>query len=990
MAAPLAIKKEEEDWAQVEAEDARNLAEFLAGARENGEPALDMSRPLEPGEKADDAQDFEDISDDDLADDLDANAESSGGVPGLTDDAGSHDTDDLFGDDPFDDLDHMQGGVEIESDTQLFGTQRSSGGLTLPSLHQTQTSRDVNFDPKPDHSAIQDLAIPAPAESLEEVVQLSWPKFKKGAVLDWTDLLPPKKAHFLPKTPLKTPRPVVPTKVNLELAPDSEKNFRLAGPANIDKTSWEADAESRGIIAILDESADEKSSDEGLDWDIPLEDEIVGGVSWADLEVLCDDWDSKIDPGLSDSEATAAPQEDPDDDEDWLGEIRPAAKRQKTSHVGIDLFNSPIFEAPSFDDFERATERIGKRVTIDLNDPYILIDYIEHIPAKRQRTGLEHKRGVTGSMAKTLHQRFNISNDEAYDALKENHQSKVRATIGNISVEHSMPALKLQWPYYRVKLYTHEARAPHRPSLKFGKFVNSVIQFSKPNHRKRKHMKNMSSQEIFKESKDLSLADNSNAMLVEYSEEHPTVLSNFGMGNRIINYYRRRNAEDTTRPKHDVGETHVLLPEDKSPFQLFGSVDPGETVPTLHNAMYRAPVFKHDPKKTDFLAIRSSTGIGGTSWYLRNVDNLYVVGQQFPSVVVPGPHSRAVTTAAKNRMKMIAYRRLRKSPHRHMKIGDITAHISESTDMQNRQKLKEFMQYSKEEKVWKMRAGEQVPEEVAIRAMIKPEDVCLIDGMQVGLRYLEDAGYGKEDDEDLGDNEDAPDGQSLEQQLAPWATTKNFLNAAADKAMLELHGEGDPSGCGLAFSFIKTSMKGGFLEGKSGPSATSADAIAREKKANGGHKYNVAKQDALYKETIRDIWEKQKANLADEVEHSENELEREQDERDEGIAPTPRSVATPANFDDSASQISRFSNSSRRGRVMRITRMVKTKFEAEEVTEVVKNPQVWREYMKRRHAIDAENKKYPKSCAFKMYGADLWLVFTISRLLATPNRTRRR
>ena len=298
-------------------------------------------------------------------------------------------------------------------------------------------------------------------------------------------------------------------------------------------------------------------------------------------------------------------------------------------------------------------------------------------------------------------------------------------------------------------------------------------------------------------------------MLLEYLEEHPTVLSNFGMGNKIINYYRRKDVDDATRPKSDIGETNVLLPEDRSPFAQFGSVDPGETVPTLHNAMYRAPIFKHEPKSTDFLVIRNTTGVTGTSWHIRNIDYIYTVGQQLPSVEIPGPNSRKVTNAAKNRMKMIAFRKIRHSQTSSVRIDEITAHIADSTDMQNRQKLKEFIKYYKEEKVWRVRPGESIPDEATVRSWVKPEDVCTIDAMQVGSRHLEDAGYGKGDQGD--DDEDENDGDSLEQRLAPWKTSKNFLDASNGKAMLELIGDGDPSGSWYSVQFHQNLNEGRLL-----------------------------------------------------------------------------------------------------------------------------------------------------------------------------------
>ncbi|RDL33286.1 Uncharacterized protein BP5553_08725 [Venustampulla echinocandica] len=953
------------DWKRQEQDDENALKRLLDQSQQAGEQAglFDDSRPLDTGEKADDAQDFEDISDDDLPEEEEAAGAGEGDVPGLTDDMGtSNDTDDLFGEgrgsSPFDAFEEHEG-LQPNGISQ---PGRIHGGLNLPTLgpEPEEDLRELNF---PEHydAANQDPSIPAPAETEEELLKQSWPTYQRGVILDWNELLPPKKAHYIPKVPEKPPKALNPTKVSLDLALDQEKSFRIAGPAVSDKRKRVQEAEAKGLVAIVEESSSEEDSEEVLDWHIPSPSEKLGGVTWTDLQILCEDWESRINP-----EPTELVQDEVEEEpmDSWEREILGhSAKRRKITHVEKDIINAPRFEVPSFDDFGPALRRAAKRVTLDLNDPHLLLDTQAYSPAKRRRLGGTFNQVGKSALSSSFGRRFNISNDEAYDALKENHQSKVRATLGNVSLEHSMPALRMQWPYYRTKLYVPEARSFHRPSLKFNKFINQPIHFSKPLMRKKKQIKNMAIHDIFKETKDLTLAEHySTATLLEYSEEHPIVLSNFGMGNRIINYYRRKDGEDADRPAPEdkVGDVTTLLPEDRSPFANFGEVDPGETVRTLHNAMYRAPIFKHEPAHTDFLIVRSSTGVNGTSWYIRNIDHLFAVGQLFPSVEIPSPHSRRVTNAAKLRMKMIGLRKIKHNPQQTLKIGEVTAHISESTDMQNRQKLKDFFQYDKTEKVWKMKPGELIPDEPTIRAMIKPEEVCALDSMQVGTRYLNDAGYEvKDDDEKDDDGDQAKEGQSLEKSLAPWKTSKAFLDASTGKAMLQLHGEGDPSGCGLAFSMIRTSMKGGYVGALQGPSATSAAAIAAERKANGGHTYNVKKQEELYQTAIREIWENQKQNLSDPVEHSENEMEREQADEDErlGVGQTPHSMATPAGFDDSASQISRFSTASRQGRVMRITRTVRNSIgQSEEVTEVVKDVRVWREYQKRRHAIDSHTR----------------------------------
>lgn len=118
-----------------------------------------------------------------------------------------------------------------------------------------------------------------------------------------------------------------------------------------------------------------------------------------------------------------------------------------------------------------------------------------------------------------------------------------------------------------------QARSFHRPLIQFTRNENARIEKAK--FVKRKHLRGRDAQSIFSCAKDLSLGDNSSVLLLEYSEEYPIMLSNFGMGNRLINYYRRKNINDVSRPKLDIGETSVLLPQDKSPFSIFGHIDPG-------------------------------------------------------------------------------------------------------------------------------------------------------------------------------------------------------------------------------------------------------------------------------------------------------------------------------------------------------------------------------------------------------------------------------
>lgn len=945
------------DWAQREREDAELMSQMF-----NNDPMAEklniFGEPDEQAEKADNAVDYEDMSDEDLPEEEEASGNNHEDVPGLTDDndmGTSHDTDDLFGEDGRDSSPIF--GDEEEDGTYVAGG-RVNGVHNLPESEPEPEIdlRELNFPGF--RMTNQDPSIPATAESEEELIKQLYPSFEKGITLDWNDLMPPRKAYYNPKVPVKPPKVLNPTKISLELAPDQEKSFRSAGPAaTTDIKKRRAEAESKGLVPILEDTTADDSSDDGFDWS-PLDpDEPIAGTTMGMIGFTCADWDSAI--NAVPSTTIQVPEDEAMDD--WDREILGASSKKRKAPEELDYINAPRYPVPYFDNYEQMTAHIGKKVVIDLNDPHLLVEKLAPVPAaKRRRLGVggSFKRGNNGSLAAALHTRFNFSNDEAYNALKENHQSKVRATLANEDVEHSLPALKLLWPYYRVKLDRQLARTYHRPYLKFTKFLHQAITFSRGLPRKRKDARKLGGvQEVFKDAKDLTLAETqSHATLIEYCEEHPNVLSNFGMGNRITSYYRRKDGKDMERPKipDNVGDTHILLAEDKSPFSNFGFVDPGETVRTIHNGMYRAPIFKHEIKSTDFLVVRSSTGVGGTDWFVRTIDHLFVAGQQFPVVEIPGPHSRKVTNAAKNRMKMVAYRKIKHSPNSTLKISEITAHIADSSDMQNRQKLKEFLTYDKTQKVWVLKQGDTVPDEPSIRVMVSPEEVCLIDAMQVGDTHLTDAGYAEEDED-----KEPVDGveHSLEQELAPWKTSKAFLEASADKAMLQLHGDGDPSGCGQAFSMIKTSMKGGYIGATKGSLASSASASEELRKQNGGHVYNVKKQQDMYNEAIRTIWEKQKTSLSNPVENADIEDDRDnENEAQKHAAPTPRHMATPAAFDDNASQ---FSVGSRQGRAMRIVRTIKNYQTAqnEEVVEVVKDVRVWREYQRRVHERDAEGRE---------------------------------
>lgn len=907
---------------------------------------------------ADDAEDYEDMdfSEDELPDEEDAEPEDSHQLSGTT----VQDESDPFAQED-DDLDALfeDAGSPVAERSQA---QEVEMGDDIPRIPEKATEDDDEDDdpewilqkrlfreaghPKGDHN----VTIPDAATNDKELFRQLYPDFEPGKPIRFSSLIPRKRAYFKPQEPVKLPKPLAfGTKINLDIAPDQEKSFRLSSTAAPAKFTREDEEEEGGIIYIQQRVEQQGESSDEMDlevWDAANEHENIGNVTWGDLEVACEDWNIDLESieTLSDSEGMRTPE---------LDMIGNASKKRRLGNretpVTFSVYDH--MNLPSWDDPELVTAKLAKKVILDMNDPYLLLD-VQQPSVEEQKsrtTSVGTKRDSRSGIVNPMLKRFNISNDEHYDALKESSQQKVRGTIGNSTIDHSLPALKLQYPFYKVNLSDRELRSFHRPTISFKPGERAIISVLKS--AKKKVKRHLKPSEAFAVAEDLNVGDNADLLLAEYSEEYPTTLSNFGMGVKVFNYYRRKTADDNTRPKPAIGETQILLPHDKSPFSMFGPISPGEESLTLQNAMYRAPIFQHNAAKTDFLVSRSHTGTSGSKYYIRNIDNLVIVGQEFPYTEVPGTHARKVTEASKKRLKMLAfrlYRRGQQSSLRQPWVSNemIKAHLPGTEIAQNRSRMREIMKYDKTLQTWEPMSGEIIPDEPTLRTWIKPEDICLIDSMHAGDKALQDAGIKTNE---IQDEEEGDGNEALELKLAPWHTTKNFLNACAGKAMLTLHGEGDPTGCNEGFSFIKTSMKGGFKDiGES-----TADKIdARNKKDNGGHSYNVQKQQQQYEDAIKRIWNKQKASLSSTAIPSEEFLDAEamsQPNAARGRSEAATPYSSMRGEDETMSQFSRNSAGDSRGKKLRIVRKFRnSNGEIEEKVQIVTDPEVIKLYMKRK------------------------------------------
>lgn len=653
---------------------------------------------------------------------------------------------------------------------------------------------NINFNKHSDTKHISEQDDEEQRRFQDKLLKFYHPQFKKDAILRMNSVFAPTPQSY----PYQQPpylHPLFPTKITMEVEADQRRIFKSA-------FAYSQNNSAKRVIAIKEGILDQKVSEKKTK--LAVEDDLVlATVDW-DYDLLVGD-----------------------------GNEEPAAAKHDSTIPYDELFEE-------YEDDAIYEGHLTTRLQLDLNDSNLLF-------VDQKSTGaLKQNVPTLPTNEKLLMSRFNFSNDKNYELLKENYHSKVRSTLGNLNIEHSQPAIRLQSPFYKVKLSKNELRSFHRH--KFRVRPGQVMQFSKLKLRKKKRDKGRDIKESFALTTDLTLADTAQTILMEHSEEVPIVLPNFGMGSKLINYYRKTDEGDISRPKLSIGETHVLGVQDKSPFWNFGFVEPGNIVPALYNKLIRAPVFKHDPRSTDFLLIKSVGGNASQKYFLKSINHLFVVGQLLPVVDIPGPHSRKVTTASKNRLKVIVYRVLKRSPEQRLLVKDISVHFPEQNDMQNRQRLKEFMEYQRsgnDQGFWKLK------EDMPTDRLISPEDLTLLESMQYAQQWLEDMEfYSKEEVND---------------ELALWNLTKNVINATQGKAMLQLSADAD----GKSISFFKTSMKGGFKSFESN-----------------GHSYNVALQQKAYDEEISKAWYRQHKR------YSGNEPVIET----EGTPPKPETVHEPIKF----------------------------------------------------------------------------------------------
>lgn len=393
---------------------------------------------------------------------------------------------------------------------------------------------------------------------------------------------------------------------------------------------------------------------------------------------------------------------------------------------------------------------------------------------------------------------FNISNDVFYMPKSSETTMRLKVGGGNL-IQHSTPVVELRAPFIPTHMGQMKLRAFHRPAMKkyshgqvAGGGAHSVLPLLKNIRKKAKQREvervaSGGGDVFFMRSPDDLTGRDGEIILIEFCEEHPPLMNQVGMCSKIKNYYKRKAAKDSGPPEFKYGE---IAYAHTSPF--LGILNPGNYVQTVENNMYRAPIYPQSINTTDFLVIRTRN-----NYFVREIDALFTVGQECPLYEVPGPNSKRANNFVRDFLQVFIYRLFWKSRDnpRRIRMDDIKKAFPAHSESSIRKRLKQcadFKRTGMDSNWWVIKPEFRLPSEEEIRAMVSPEQCCAYFSMIAAEQRLKDAGYGEkfifaqQDDDD----EEMQLKMDDEVKVAPWNTTRAYIQAMRGKCLLQLTGPG--------------------------------------------------------------------------------------------------------------------------------------------------------------------------------------------------------
>lgn len=271
---------------------------------------------------------------------------------------------------------------------------------------------------------------------------------------------------------------------------------------------------------------------------------------------------------------------------------------------------------------------------------------------------------------------LNISNDQYYEPVINNVDTKVREHVpelpsyGSKTIRHSLPAYDLWRPFFPTYPNNDRLRNFHRPKLRHyntgpqtvrkcnGTGWFPIKSLSRNIVKYRRNLRSRLLQAInrgcsqdhiarelftIKKAYDLT-AKHGELVLFEYSEEHPPILCQLGMcvNVKIYTCHSNKKLKTSLKPPTEertakanvpkLGLRETIYDEKKARCLYFTAIKPGSSVQMIECNLFRAPIFEHSWRDTDFLVVRTRN-----SFYIRGLEKIYTVGQVMPLAMIPCP-----------------------------------------------------------------------------------------------------------------------------------------------------------------------------------------------------------------------------------------------------------------------------------------------------------------------------------------------------------------
>lgn len=259
-------------------------------------PDSGSTQNQDSGEKADDAVNYEDLSDDDLPDEevipRDQQEVTVATPAGLLENVlpsrSEIPLDELFNEtvDSKVTRSGISNVIAESSDVFAIGELGCSEDVDQKTRRDHAIQEELFAQARASYLATDDL--PAGLQNDEELLTALWPKFQRNTTPRFMDLLPPRRVRYPYRQPLKPPRALHPSRVSLDIGGEAEKTFQASLTNR--KRSW-IEMESSGLISIQTEDISDQEShhEDYQDSDHSTQDN--ASPSWQDLQMLCDDWD---------------------------------------------------------------------------------------------------------------------------------------------------------------------------------------------------------------------------------------------------------------------------------------------------------------------------------------------------------------------------------------------------------------------------------------------------------------------------------------------------------------------------------------------------------------------------------------------------------------------------------------------------------------------------------------------------------------------------